>query len=172
MSRRYRITRPQDHRCVLLATASAATGGVACVLTGAPTLVVVGLVLLAAGPAAALRCHRRTGTVLALLPGLVTVDRWSLPWPAVSKVIVFEAPPGQPTLLGAQLRSVDHLPEDVPATQLDQTTPVTPIVLSSVDSDRVDVDRLVTAFRRIHPTDVTLVRQRDNRQTRLDTPIL
>jgi len=158
MTRRYRICHRCDPGGVLTALGLVLAAGVAGMLSGVPAFVFGGAVLLTAGPVVVVRHHLRTGTVLALLPGLVTVDRWSLPWSTVSKVIVYEAPPGQPVLLGAQLRSPDHLPADVPAARLDQTTPATPVVLAAVAADRVDVNRLAAVFHRIGPAGVTLVR--------------
>ena len=81
------------------------------------------------------------------------VDRWPLRWHAVSKIIVF----AEPAMLGVQLRSPAHLPRGVPATQLDQTDPSQPIVLSTVD--RLDVDRLTAAFHRIRPPGVELTKE-------------
>lgn len=155
--RRYRISRPRDRGGAVLATGSALTAGTGGVLTGVPVLVVAGALLLTVGPVVVLWHHLRAGNVLVLLPGLVAVDRWPLRWPAVSKIIVFDTAEGQPAMLGVQLRSPDHLPRGIPATHLDQTVPAQPIVLSTVESDRLDVDRLAAVFHRIRPPGVELV---------------
>lgn len=130
--------------------------------------VALGAVLLAGGAGATASWFQRERTVLEVAPRLVGIDRWLLDWPAVSKIVVYDLA-RESTLLGVQLRSPVELPAGVPVTQLDQSVPQRPVILSGVDSDRVHLERLVAVFRRVGPPEVDLVTQAGTVETPLVT---
>jgi hypothetical protein len=152
MSRHYRIAGrpPRGHGTALLVRAVplaiASVAAIAVPRWG----VVVAAALLAAGAAVLLAWHRARHTAFALTPTAVAVGRWRLPWPAVTRIAIYDL--ADSALLGVRLRSPADLPANVPAGQLDQTDPAHPVILVASAVHPSDVTALVPVFRRIAPT--------------------
>lgn len=114
-----------------------------------------GIGLLVGGAVVTAGWFRRARTVLEVASTFVGIGRWRLDWAVVLRVVVYDLG-RESILLGVQVRSADELPAGVPVSQLDQSAPELPIILSGVDSARVDLGRLVTVFRQLDPRGVDM----------------